>query len=504
MSFLLGIDSGLTVTKAVLYDAKGTVLGLGRANVAQHKPKPHWVERDVHELLRATSQAIIQALGTHDPHLVRAIGVTGHGDGLYLLDDQLQPTRPAILSLDSRGQSAIDQWRADGSLAQIFKVTGQVPFPSTPAALLAWLKAHEPATLARSRWALSCKDTIKAWLTGEVCTDVTEASVSFTDVHSQRYSSEAFAAYGLEWVQNLVGVVVDSCEIAGSVRTEAAAQTGLAVGTPVIAGMHDVDACAVASGSLNVGDLALVAGSYSINEVISDRAHPSELWNVRNFVQPGMYLNMATSPASATNLEWYVANLATAQMLESSKAEESPFATLLREVEALPVGEDDPLYLPFLYGSPIGPHVSAAVLGLRGWHTGLHTARAVLEGVAFTHRWHVDDLATTFAISATTLTGGATHSRYWSQMFANALGRSIDIKHIPESGTLGVAMAAGVAAGEFASLAEAGIATTPAAIRLEPQPAERDRFQLRYQRFRQATAATLRLAQEWDSGATAP
>ncbi|MFV0253829.1 MAG: FGGY-family carbohydrate kinase [Beutenbergiaceae bacterium] len=493
MSYLLGIDSGLTVTKAVLFDLDGGIVGMGRARVRQDKPHPHWVERDTDELLRATAQAIREALGETDPKLVVGIGVTAHGDGLYLLDERCQPTRPAILSLDSRAQGVIDQWRADGSLSAIVDVTGQVPFASTPAAVLAWMTTSEPETIQRSRWALSCKDTIKAWLTGTVTTDPTEASVSFTDMHTQRYSDAAFGAYSLTWARDMVAPVVGSCEVAGTVSDDAARLTGLAPGTPVASGMHDVDACAVASGSLRPGQLSLVAGTYSINQVVSTSPRSSERWNVRNFIDPGTWMNMAVSPASATNLEWYVDNFVSPPSGRSQSGA-SPFSTLLRDVAALPLGDDDPLYLPFLYGSPAGPTLAASVLGLRGWHTNLHVARAVLEGVAFTHRWHVDDLADAFPISATSLTGGAAQSSYWSQLFADALGRTIDVADLPESGALGVALAAGVAVGRYQALTDAVAATTPPAIAFTPEPTAQARLDQRYQQFRRSAEATLALA----------
>jgi L-xylulokinase len=133
-----------------------------------------------------------------DPRDVIGVGVTAHGDGLYLLDAEGRPARPGILSLDSRAHEIVERWEAEGRFGRMLEVTGQVPGPLSPAALLTWVAENEPDVFERSRWALPCKDVMKLRLTGEVSTDLTEASTSFCDVRTQTYTAEALAAYGLE------------------------------------------------------------------------------------------------------------------------------------------------------------------------------------------------------------------------------------------------------------------------------------------------------------------
>ena len=101
--YLLGIDSGLTVTKAVVFDLAGRALGLGRCEITTHKPKPRHVERDMGEHWQATCRAIRQALiqATVPPDRIAAIGITGHGDGVYPVTATGEPNGPAMLSLDS-------------------------------------------------------------------------------------------------------------------------------------------------------------------------------------------------------------------------------------------------------------------------------------------------------------------------------------------------------------------------------------------------------------------
>ena len=271
MPSLLGIDNGLTVTKAVVFDADGRQLAVARRRVPQSIPRPHHVERDMDGLWAATAEAIREALAASGRPAadIAAVAATAHGDGIYLLDADRRPLGPAILSLDSRAGAIAEAWTggpvADAALA----LTGQLPHASAPSALLAWIRDHEPDRYARIATAFACKDWLRFCLTGAVGTDRTEASTSFTDVRTQAWSPEALRLFGLDALAHALPPIARSAEIAGHVTPEAAALTGLLAGTPVAAGLHDVTASALGIGGHAEGVLAIVAGTYSINETVS-------------------------------------------------------------------------------------------------------------------------------------------------------------------------------------------------------------------------------------------
>lgn len=489
---VVGVDCGLTVTKAVVYDRAGTWLGTACAPSGQHSPRPRWVERDMDELWRTASGVVRDAIADADvpASAVRAVATTAHGDGLYLVDADGKAVRPGILSLDTRAADIVEQWRTDGTADRALLVTGQQPFPASPAALLAWLARHEPRTLARARWAMSSKDWVKFKLTGEPTTDLTEASESFTSHLTQRYADEALVVYGLEPYARLRPPVLPSCEIAGKVTGEAAEVTGLPPGTPVVAGLHDVDACAIGGGSVHPGDLAVIAGTYSINEVISDAPVTDPRWCTRNFVSYGYWQHMALSPASATNLEWFVRQLCPDEVARADRAGESPFAFVEDAVRGVTGDPHDVLFLPFLYGSPQPRDSGAALIGLRGWHDRRHALRAVLDGIVFNHRTHVDALRERFTIRRARLTGGGARNPYWSQLFADVLALPVDAVEVPEAGTLGAAVCAMIGAGWYPSVTEAVDNLAIPTHGYQPDPTRGRRLDTAYERYRWA-AGTL-------------
>ncbi len=494
---LLAVDGGLTVTKAVVFAADGRELGVGEARVPQETPRPRWVERNMDDLWDACAGAIRDALGRAGVAAsdVAAVATTGHGDGIYLVDDTGRPVRPAILSLDSRAHEIVERWRAEGVLEEALKLTGQQPFAASPAPLLAWMKAHEPDVWARCRWVLTCKDWLRFRLAGVFATDFTEASLSFTDILTQRYSDAAFHLFDLEDARDRQPPVLGCTEVGGEVRSEAAAVTGLRPGTPVVGGLHDVDANAVGTGCVEPGQLAVIAGTWSINEVVSSRPATDPRWACRNFVEPGRWMNMAYSPASATNLEWFVRELCALEPERAAARGESPFAFVNAEVSSVLGEPPGPVFHPFLFGSPYGDQASAAFLGLRGWHRRPHLLRALFEGVTFNHAVHVDALRSAFSVTEARLSGGGAQSELWSQMFADALGLSVLVTDAKEAGARGAALCAGVGIGVYGSLAEAVAATVRIVRSYQPDPVGQERLAPAYDVYQAAVEA---LRPVWD------
>jgi len=454
--YLLGIDAGLTVTKSVLFDEGGRQVGISSRRVRSASPQPFFVERDQDELWEAVVETVREVVGNAaiDPAEIAAIGVTAHGDGIYLVDAEARPVAPGIMSLDSRARDIVRRWDADGTSAAVLELSGQGPFAPTPAALLAWFSENEPETLARAAFALPCKDAIKARITGQISTDRTEASLSFVDYRTQEYSEEILRLYGISAAWRLLAPALDSAADAGVVSVAAAFELGLSAGIPVAAGAHDVDCSAIGSGAVRAGAISIIAGTYSINQAISNAPAISPHWCARNFVTPGMWMNQGVSPSSATNMEWFVREIC-ATTGTSIPADVDPFEFVEREIAAIANDPSLVTYLPFLYGSPLPSDTSATFVGIRGWHTRGHLLRAVMEGVVYNHRWHVDQLLDAFDTKSIHLTGGATNSARWCQMFADALGRDVRVALNPEAGALGVCLLAGISVGLYSDLDDA-------------------------------------------------
>lgn len=453
MPNLLGIDNGLTVTKAVIFDVDGTPLSVARRRVPQSMPAARHVERDMNGLWSATAEAIREALegcGRPADDIV-GVAATAHGDGLYLLDRERHPLGPGMLSLDSRAGQIAEELSAGSLGRDILAVTGQLPHASAPSTLLVWLKRHDPERFGRIAHILACKDWLRFCLTGTIGTDRTEASTSFTDVRGQDYSLQALRLFGLEDILGALPPIAGSAEVVGHVSRDAAALTGLVEGTPVVAGLHDVTASALGIGGHREGTVAIVAGTYSINEVVSSTPVVDARWFCRNAIEPGQWNNMAISPASAANYDWFLDTLCKADHRQAAESGQSIHALLGPEIEAALARPSAVFFHPYLFGSPYGASPSAGFVGLRGWHDRGDMLRGVLEGIAFNHRIHVDALRERFPFDSARLTGGISRNPTFAQLFADCLGMPVTVTETEEAAAWGAALCAGAGVGLFAA-----------------------------------------------------
>jgi L-xylulokinase len=178
---------------------------------------------------------------------------------------------------------------------------------------------------------------------------------------------------------------------------------------------------------------------------------------------------MSNSPSSASSLEWAVRLLG-----PHDPAGRPDFgAAIASACAADPAGA--PLFLPFLYGSATG----ASFAGVRGHHTAADLLRAVLDGVVFSHRTHLDGLRDGFAFSGPArLGGGGARSAQWSRLLADATELSLEVTDTAEAGARGAAALAGIGLGWYSALDDAVAATVRVSRRHEPHPAAvlRERF----------------------------
>lgn len=496
MALLLGIDSGLTVTKAVIFEEDGTPIAVARRRVPQSFPEPRHVERDMDGLWLATSEAIREAIARSGRPAsdIKAVAATAHGDGLYLLDRAKRPLGAAILSLDSRAGAIVDAWERGGVARKALELTGQTAHASAPSALLSYIRQQEPERYRAIAHILTCKDWLRFCLTDTVGTDLTEASTSFTDVRTQAYDPEALEIFGLGELWPALAPVARPDEIVGTLTRRAADATGLVEGTPVAAGLHDVTASALGIGGHVPGALSVVAGTYSINELVTERPMPDPRWFCRNGIRKGWWNSMAISPASTANYDWFLDNFCR-DLAEKAEREGADIHALLQpELGRALEKPSDIVFHPFLFGSPFGSQASAGFFGVHGWHDRGDLLKAVLEGIVFNHKLHIDDLLSAVRVERMRISGGGARSPVLAQMFADATGLVVEVSSADEAAAWGAALVAGAAVGLYPS-PEEGAATTTRILRSHrPDPARGAQLGERYTLYRQLAKA---MAAEW-------
>lgn len=488
--YLLGIDNGGTMSKAALFTAKGEEVACAARRVEVIELHPNWNERDAGVMWQNTAAAIKEVIQTSgiEPGDIACIACTGHGNGLYLVDEKGQPVRNAINSTDSRAASYIEKWVAEGVKEKVLPKTTQCLWPAQPNALLAWIRDNEPETLSNAAHVQFAKDFVRAQLTGEIWMEITDMSgSSLMNVVTGEYDDEVLALFGLQDMKRLLPPLRQTHDICGKVTAEAAALTGLAEGTPVAGGMFDIDACGLASGIVDKRQMSLVAGTWGNNQYISkEPLVDAELFMTSCYSIPGWYLMLEGSPTSASNLEWFVNCF-----FEEERAQGKPVFELCNAaVDSVRPEDADIIFLPFLYGTNEKSAAKSSFLGLEGRHSRDQIIRAVYEGVVFSHNHHLQRLLQfRDKPDCIRFTGGAARSEVWVQMFADCFQIPVEIPAGTELGALGAAIAAAVAAGLYPGYPEAVEAMTSVARRHEPDPAKAEVYAAKYARYKKAVSA---------------
>jgi len=492
--YLLGIDNGCTVSKAALFTLDGRELAVASGKTELLASQTGFSERNMDEMWLKTAQAVNQVIAKAQvpPEEIACIACTGHGNGLYLIDDQGEPTRNAILSMDSRARKYVDKWLADGIDKKVRPKTMQSVWPAQPNALLAWLRDNEPEAMKKSRWVLMAKDYIRFKLTCQVNAELTDFSgTSLMNLQTRQYDENLLADFGIAEMIELLPPIVHSADIAGHVTAQAAELTGLRTGTPVAAGMFDIDACGLACGLIDETQLCMIVGTWGNNQYISKTPVVDEdVFMTSCYSIPEYYLMLEGSATSGSNLEWFVTQFFEAEKKIAETKGQSVYDICNELVASTEPEQSNIVFLPFLYGSNANPDAKASFIGIDAWHNRGHILRAIYEGVVFGHKKHVERLLKFREMpDVIRLTGGAARSDVWLQIFADVFALPVQIPDGTELGALGAAIAAAVAAGAFADYPQAVQKMVRFSKTVHPNRDRIDLYKAKYQRYNKVIEA---------------
>jgi xylulokinase len=429
----LGLDFGTSSVKAMLLDGSGQIRAQGRATYPVRTPQPGWAETEPVAWWKALIQATKQ-LGEWRAE-VRAVGLCGQMHSVGLFDSVGQALRSAVLWADTRSEASLDQYAALGPEVRA-RLGNPVVTGMTGPSLL-WLRDHEPEKYAAARWALQPKDWIGWRLTGEVCSDHTDASATLLyDLPDDHWSTDIQQRLGLK-PEHFAPLRASGTSL-GRLTARAAALLNLPVGLPVAVGAGDTPSAMLGSGLSLAGEgvaqLTVGSGAQLIVALAAFQPDVRRAVHTYRSCAPGGYYAMAALQNAGLALEWVRAQLG----LSWPKAYELAFATA--------PGSSGLVFLPYLSGERTPLMNSAARgawLGLGLSHTRAHLMRAAFEGVAFAIRDALQALeAASPYIHRLQLAGGGSLDPRWRQLLADALQRELWSVNTAGASARGAAMLA--------------------------------------------------------------
>lgn len=486
MALLLAIDIGTSSAKAVLFDSSsGQTLAVASEEYPLSQPAPDRVEQNPADWWLSTVSVVGQCLEQAGRRDVSAIGLTGQMHGVTMLDAKLQVIHPAIIWADSRGVTAGKQITDLLGVERYTSIAGTLPAAGFMISTLMWLEQNNADILDRTRYVLLPKDYVRFKLTGEIATDISDASATgIFDITERTWSKTIINATLLR--ESIFPTVLESTAIAGRLTVQAAEALGLAPGIPVVAGCADQPAQALASGLTKPG-LASVTTGTGGQVCVPLRLEPGQTvptdprLHVFNHAIKDMHYILGAILAAGLSLRWLRNTLGLQHQPDA-------YTLLSKEAAPLPPGANGLLFLPYLFGERT-PHMDAQArggfIGLRYYHERGHLARAVMEGVAFALRQTLElslklgNLEVTKLIAA----GGAMESPVWRQIQTDVFGLPMQKSLLAEQTCIGAALLAGVRTGAYTSLEEASAAVVKYDTATEPDPARHSRYNELYAQF---------------------
>lgn len=410
----LTVDVGTSSLKAVLYDVDGNLLDRATYRYGYRAEQPGRAEGDPDTWWQALQDALAALRQSCDLGAVEAISFTGQMHSAILLDEEGSVIPPTILWLDRRASEETQELQEQLGLPP-YQLNSTYTLPK-----LLWLRRHRPETIERTRKIVWPKDYLRFRLTGEICTDLTEAGgAALLDWKDCRWVEERLSLVGLE--PDVLPPIRPANGDGGSVLPEVAHSLGLNPDIRVVVGMGDVAALFGAAPPAQ-GRVICSLGSSSMTFAPFNQRQQVDDPEDRLYVYPfGPYpLLGGVSSTTGAALVW---------MCQLCQGQE--FENCVADALAVKPGAGGVSFIPYLAGerSPYwSDTIKGGFYGLQLAHTQAHLARAVMEGVAYSLRHLLDIYAELeVPIDEIALAGGGTTTEGWPQIIADVCQRDVRI-----------------------------------------------------------------------------
>ncbi|MFV0556492.1 MAG: xylulokinase [Lactovum sp.] len=389
MVYVLGIDLGTSSLKGVLMNEKGELLMTKSAEYGIDSPEQGYSEQRP-EYWTLALEKVLTSLSIEMEDFgnqLRGISFSGQMHSLVVLDKENQPAYPAILWNDVRTSEQCQEIteRLGSSLLEITKNIALEGF-TLPKIL--WLQEQEPEVWASVKKIMLPKDYLSFYLTGNICSDYSDAAGTLLlDVENKVWSKEIAEVFNIDL--SLLPELVESTGQVGILKDELKERFKISQEVKVFAGAADNAAAALASGLIDE-EVALI--SMGTSGVVS--SYEPKLADYKgklhffNHAIADVYYSMGVTLAAGNSLNWF----------KETFGKGLTFEELLADIYKVEIGSEGLLFTPYIVGERtpyFDSQIRGAFLGISSQHEMKHFARSVLEGIQFSLRDSKDIMEST-------------------------------------------------------------------------------------------------------------
>lgn len=463
MHCFLGIDAGTSGVKAVIVDENGELKSIGYQECDVISENPGWAEQDTMDWWRACDGAVREAVeGSGCGKEIVSIGFSGQMQGNVMVDKEGKPIGNCMIWLDQRANEEVEEIRRLISDQEALEITSNHCLNSYWAPKILWIKKHRPQDYEKTAKVMFTKDFLRFLMTGEIATEVSDASLTFLmDVPNRCWSERMLQATGIP-KEILPERLVESYEIVGQLRTEVAKDWGLNPGIPVAAGAGDQPACGVGTGIVNdgvigssIGTSGVVFGSVDKPFMIDQECGTFSMAHA----VPDKWCFLGLALTSGASFKWLRDNIFPDKKAAMAAAGSDVYDYMTRLAQGAAAGSDGLIFLPYLNGDKTpnnDEHARAVWFGLSQRHGIQEICRSVMEGVTYSLRDTVELFRECgLDVKKVVASGGGAKSPLWRQMQADIYNASVVTMNMEEGPGAGAAILGAVGAGYFKNIQEA-------------------------------------------------
>ena len=475
----IGVDLGTSAVKLLLMDSGGKIVKIVSKEYALSFPHPGWSEQNPEDWYAQSIAGLKELLEGQDKSQVAGISFGGQMHGLVILDQKDEVIRPAILWNDGRTTMETDYLNSGIGKDVLEKYTANIAYAGFTAPKILWVKANEPENFARIEKIMLPKDYLAYRLSGTFATDYSDASgMLLLDVANKCWSKEMCEICSVSVDQ--LPKLFESYEKIGTLKKEIARELGVPENVVVAAGGGDNAASAVGTGTVGEGKCNISLGTSGTLFISSEHFVPTNGHTaLHSFAHSDGHFHLMGCMLSAASCnKWW-----NEEILHTKD-----YAAEQAEITEEKLGENHVFYLPYLMGerSPLNdPLARGTFAGMTMDTTRSDMTQAVLEGVIFGLR---DSLEVAkelgIHVEKSTIVGGGAKSPLWRKMAANILGIRLEFPASEEGPSMGGAMLAAVACGEFPDVQTACEKIVTITGYEDPDPVLTKKYEKRYQQFR--------------------
>jgi xylulokinase len=453
----LGLDIGTYGTKGCLVSCSGKIMATAYVETPLSTLSGEYVEDWPDLWWNACLQTIRDILKSSkvDPLDIGGISISGFAPTCVAVDKQFMPIRPAIIWMDRRAVRETEMIKEKIGEEIIFKKTGNIIDPYFGFTKILWIKNNEPRTWERIHKILTIQGYVIYKLTEANCIDHSSACNigGIYNIHKRNWEEELMDE--LQIPRRFFPEEINcSKDVVGEITLNGAKISGLAKGTPVVAGGVDAAVSTLSVTALNDGEMVSMIGTSMCNGVVQDELRLSKKIVTLPYVAYDLkkiYSHSGVATAGAV-VRWFRDMLSQHEKLVAENSDISAYTILDKMAEKIKAGADELIFTPHMIVGERAPfwsmNMRSCLFGLTISHTKAHIYRAFLESIAYALRHSIEVAKEAgIPIKRIILVDGGAKSPIWRKIMADVTGQELYYVEGAPGAPLGDALLAGVGTG---------------------------------------------------------